>query len=361
MNANKTIIAMSGGVDSSVAAARLVDAGLEVVGLTMNLFSCHRPKDKSCCSASDRLDAREVCALLGIKLQVVDLRERFRSAVIDPFVEDYLCGRTPSPCIRCNARIKFPVLLEEAGRMHAGAFATGHYARLVRDGEIMRLFRARDRDKDQSYFLFSLGQDVLSRLVLPLGEMSKSEVRADARLKGLPVHEKVESQEICFVPDDDYAGFVEETAGERVHGPGDFLDADGHVVGMHRGIHAYTVGQRRGLRLGGGPRRYVLGIDAEANAVVVGSDVELMQKEMVLDAVSWIHPSFATARDVIVRIRSTHVGEMARIVPLPDGRTLVAFEKPVRAIAPGQAAVFYAGDEVLGGGWITSTPSQASR
>lgn len=348
----KALIAMSGGVDSSVAAARLMDEGYESLGLTMNLFACHRPKDRGCCSPQDRMDARAVCEQLGMSLSVFDARDRFKRDVIEPFIADYLEGRTPSPCIRCNERMKFPILLDEAERFGATVIATGHYARVQRDGNIARLFRARDRNKDQSYFLFSLSQDVLSKLLLPLGDMTKSQVRAMAKSKALPVHEKAESQEICFVPDDDYAAFLETKACKRLGGPGPFLDTAGKAVGQHRGIHAYTIGQRRGLGLGGGPRTYVLRIDAAANAVIVGNDEELMSKQMMLAQVSWIHPSFAYARDAQVCIRSTHAGEMARIEPLPGGKARVDFQKHVRAIAPGQAAVFYDGNEVLGGGWI---------
>lgn len=343
---------MSGGVDSSVAAAILSEEGFAVTGITMHLHSCNREKDRSCCSARDRMDARAVCERLGIGFKVVDLRERFRESVVEPFVEEYLAGRTPSPCVRCNELIKFPVLLAEAMHDDASAFATGHYARVAWDGGIVRLLKGRDGEKDQSYFLFCLTQDILERLRLPLGEMTKDEVRSFARERALPVHEKAESQEICFVTDDDYAGFVECRASERLGGPGDFVDGEGVPLGRHRGVHAYTIGQRRGLGIGGGPRRYVVGIDRGANTVTLGADEELMRERMSVDSVSWIHPSFARSRDVTVKIRSTHSGEDARISPVDGGRVSVEFARPVRAIAPGQAAVFYDGDEVIGGGWI---------
>jgi tRNA-specific 2-thiouridylase len=318
----------------------------------MHLHSCNRERERSCCSARDRLDARAVCERLNIPLKVVDLRERFRESIVEPFVEEYLAGRTPSPCVRCNELIKFPVLLSEAMRGESCNFATGHYARVVRDGGIARLFRARDGDKDQSYFLFCLTQEVLKGLRLPLGEMTKEEVRAFARGRGLPVHEKAESQEICFVTDDDYAGFVESRAPERLGGPGDFVDGEGARIGRHRGVHAYTIGQRRGLGIGGGPRKYVVGIDRDANTVRLGADEDLMRRRMSVGSASWIHPSFAREHDVSVKIRSTHAGEDAQISPVDGGRVEVEFARPVRAIAPGQAAVFYGGDEVIGGGWI---------
>jgi tRNA-specific 2-thiouridylase len=349
---SKAIAAMSGGVDSSVAAALLCEQGFSVTGITMHLYSCHREKDRSCCSARDRMDARAVCERLGIGLEVVDLRECFQRSVVEPFVDEYLAGRTPSPCVRCNEYIKFPALMAEAVRNGADAFATGHYARVVRDGDIVRLLKARDDEKDQSYFLFCLTQDILARLRLPLGEMTKEEVRSSARAKGLPVHEKAESQEICFVTDDDYASFVDCRASDRLGGPGDFVDREGMRLGRHRGIHAYTVGQRRGLGMGGGPRRYVVGIDRGANTVTLGADEDLMRDRMSVESASWIHPSFARSRDVTVKIRAVHAGKYARIRPLDGGRVDVEFTRPVRAIAPGQAAVFYDGDEVIGGGWI---------
>lgn len=352
MESTKAIVAMSGGVDSSVAAGLMAEAGFEVTGLTMYLHSCHRERDRSCCSARDRMDARAVCEGLGIKLKVLDMRSRFREMVVSPFVDEYLVGHTPSPCIRCNELIKFPVLLEESMRDNASAFATGHYARVVKEDGITRLFRARDSEKDQSYFLFSLTQEMLSRLEFPVGEMTKDEVRGWARERELPVHEKSESQEICFVPEDDYVGFLEGAAGERLGGPGDFVDIDGKKLGVHRGVHAYTIGQRRGLRMGGGPRRYVVRIDRERNAVVVGTDDDLMRREAVVAQVNWINPSFAHSGNVMVKIRSTHAGEEAHLDPTGDGRVRVSFANPVRAVAPGQAAVFYDGDEVLGGGWI---------
>jgi tRNA-specific 2-thiouridylase len=343
---------MSGGVDSSVAAALLSDEGYAVMGLSMHLYSCNREKERSCCSARDRMDARAVCERLSIPLKVVDLRERFRKSIVEPFVEEYIAGRTPSPCVRCNELIKFPVLLAEAMGSESSTFATGHYARVVEEDGIARLFRARDGDKDQSYFLFCLTQEVLRGLRFPLGEMTKEDVRAFARERRLPVHEKAESQEICFVTDDDYAGFVEFQAPERLGGPGDFVDGDGARIGHHRGVHAYTIGQRRGLGIGGGPRKYVVGIDRDANAVALGTNEDLMKERMTVVSVNWIHPSFARSRDATVKIRSTHAGEGAHIKPVDGGRVEVEFARPVRAIAPGQAAVFYDGDEVIGGGWI---------
>ncbi|MFA5810747.1 MAG: tRNA 2-thiouridine(34) synthase MnmA [bacterium] len=351
-NSAKVLVGMSGGVDSSASAALLRDQGYEVAGLSLNLVTCHRAKERSCCSAQDRSDAREVCSQLKCAYSVLDCRARFRELVIDPFVDEYLAGRTPSPCIRCNELVKFPTLCQEADRQGIHYIATGHYARVVKHGEIYRLLRGLDAAKDQSYFLFSLTQRELSRLIFPLGGMRKQEVREYAAQLSLYTREKAESQEICFVPDDDCAGFIEERAGGRISGPGEFVGTDGSVVGRHRGTHAYTIGQRRGLGLARGRRMYVVAIERERNRVVLGEDADLMRDELTASGVSWTDPSNAGERDAIVKIRSTHAGVPAKIEIKGQGRVRVKFEEPVRAIAPGQAAVFYRGDEILGGGWI---------
>jgi tRNA-uridine 2-sulfurtransferase len=351
-NPERILVAMSGGVDSSVAASLLAGQGHEILGCSLDLLTCRREGARSCCSARDRMDARAVCEQLKVSYQVLDCRLAFREAVIQPFVETYLRGRTPSPCIRCNQRIKFPLLLAEADRQGVPLVATGHYARVAKDGACFRLLRGADRKKDQSYFLFTLTQGELARLVLPLGSWTKAEVRAEAGRRGLPTSEKAESQEICFVPDDDYVRFVEEQAGARLSGPGDFVDGSGRAVGRHAGIHAYTVGQRRGLGFGAGRRQYVAAIDAVENRVVLGTDADLFRAEIVVGEMSWVLPENALARDAVVQVRSKHEGAAAALEPLKEGRTRVRFAEPVRAPAPGQAAVFYRGDEVLGGGWI---------
>ena len=349
---NKVLVAMSGGVDSSVAAALLCEQGYKVMGTSMRLTSCNRPGASSCCSAQDRLDAKEVCTRLGIEHRVVDYRPIFRERVIEPFVQEYLSGRTPSPCILCNQRIKFLALLGDADRLGAGRVATGHYARIVDDGSRLRLLAGRDETKDQSYFLLGLTQQELARLLFPLGSMTKDEVRAFAAAKGLPTSEKDESQEVCFVRDGKYVSFVEECASQRLPGPGNFVDVRGRVLGRHGGIHAFTIGQRRGFGFGMGRRRYVVRVDARRNEVVLGSNDDLMQREMTVRDITWVHPSLSDSPNATVKIRSTHAGAQAKLEPTDDGSVRVIFDEPIRAIAPGQAAVFYRGDEVLGGGWI---------
>ncbi|MFH0798631.1 MAG: tRNA 2-thiouridine(34) synthase MnmA [Pseudomonadota bacterium] len=347
----KILVGMSGGVDSSVAAVLLAKQGFEVAGVSLNLLSCDRQIERSCCAPEDRMDAREVCAQMGLGHSVVDCRLLFREAVIDPFVSEYLRGRTPSPCIICNERVKFQALLKEADRQGARYIATGHYARIA-GGESFRLLCAEAREKDQSYFLFRMNQEELARTIFPLGAMTKGEVRKTASEFGLATRDKPESQEVCFVPDGDCAAFLEAREGSSIKGPGNFIDARGRVLGRHRGIHAYTIGQRRGLGFGIGRRQYVVRIDPEKNEIVLGSDKELLCSEMTVRDVSWVAGKPGVLTEATVRIRSTHAGEKAELSADEDGCIRVRFERPVRAIAPGQAAVFYREDEVMGGGWI---------
>ncbi len=351
---NSVLVAMSGGVDSSVAAAMLDEAGHDCVGVTMRLFRCRRVGRGSCCSPEDRRDAAVVCRALGIPHHIVDCTERFRRDVIEPFVEAYLAGRTPSPCICCNEALKFGALMQEADRIGASHVATGHYARIIERDDGFHLLRSSDSVKDQSYFLYRLTQRELARLRFPLGEATKDEVRALACDRGLPVHEKPESQDICFVPGDDYAAFLEEVAGDRLPGVGEIVDRAGRVVGRHPGIHSFTIGQRRGLGVAAGERRYVVALDAARNRVVVGSDEELWRSTMRVEGLTWVHPAHAKRRWATVRVRSTHAGAPATLEPMAEGTLNVRFDEPVRAIAPGQAAVFSDGEEVLGGGWIAA-------
>jgi tRNA-specific 2-thiouridylase len=350
----RVVAALSGGVDSSVAAALLVQQGREVIGVTLNLAG----GASRCCSLSDADDARRVADHLGIRFYVANYAERFRAEVIRPFADDYLSGRTPIPCVACNSRFKFDYLLERARVFGADRVATGHYARVDVDPDTgrLRLRCAIDRQKDQTYFLFELGQEQLAAVEFPLGELEKEAVRAQARELGLATADKPESQEICFVPDGDYASAVEKICPDALPGEGEIVDREGQVLGQHPGIHHFTVGQRRGLGLSAERPLYVAGLDAERNRVVVGAAEDLNAKGARLARVSWVSgvvPDRAVR--ATVRVRHRHVGASASIEPRADGQAVVSFDEPVRSVAPGQAAVFYAGDNVLGGGWIAES------
>jgi tRNA-uridine 2-sulfurtransferase len=347
---DRVVVGLSGGVDSSVAAAILVEQGFEVVGITMHLAG----SESRCCSLDDAEDARRVATQLGIRFHVANYRERFRAEVIEPFADAYLAGRTPIPCVTCNQRFKFHHLLARARVLGARAVATGHYARVARDPDsgALRLRRGRDRAKDQSYFLFNLSAAQLEGVLFPLGELTKAEVRARARSLGLATAEKAESQEICFVPDGDYARVVEALRPGRLPGEGEVVDDAGRVLGRHGGVHRFTVGQRRGLGLGGGERRYVRALDPGRNRVIVGGAASLATPSATLAGVHWVDGPPPEPLRARVQIRYRHAGAGARVEPLAEGRAHVRFDAPERAVAPGQAAVFYRGEDVLGGGWI---------
>jgi tRNA-specific 2-thiouridylase len=353
----RVIVAMSGGVDSSVAAALLVEAGYEVVGISLRLADLREtggPTDRShgCCSLEDFRDAERVAATLGIAHYVFDLREEFGRAVVDPFVAEYREGRTPSPCILCNREIKFGVLLRKAAELGAEAVATGHYARRVWSEGRHRLLRARDLAKDQSYFLFELGQKEMARTLFPVGDLEKPEVRQVARRLGLAVAEKPESQEICFVAGKGYAEFVEARM-QGAPAAGDFRDGEGRAVGRHRGIHHFTIGQRRGLGIAASEPLYVTSIDAPTATVRVGPRRALLRAGLEVDRVAWTSGvAEPEGAEVMVRVRHRHQPTAATVWPAQAGRLEVRFAEPQASIAPGQAAVFYRGDEVLGGGWI---------
>jgi len=346
----RVVVAMSGGVDSSAAAALLVEQGHEVLGITLRVWSYEgAARCGSCCSPEDIDDARAVASKLGIPFYVADAEELFKHRVVQPFVQSYLDGRTPVPCVACNRDVKFDFLLAKARALGA-RLATGHYARIERTGGTHRLLRAADPSKDQSYFLFTLGQDALAQLEFPVGELGKAEVRAIAHRHGLSTSEKAESMEICFVPDGDYAGFVERVAGPRPAGT--VVDGRGQVLARHAGIHRFTVGQRRGLGVASPEALYVQHIDAGAGAVVVGPASGLERSEFTVLQPSWVQSRPAPEERLHVRIRHRHAGTPAHVVAADRARITVRTEEPVRAVAPGQAAVFYRGDEVLGGGWI---------
>ena len=366
---------MSGGVDSSAAAAILKAQGHELVGFTMQLWNQRRgisvdengePLPSRCCSLDDVYDARRVAEELGFPFYVLNLEREFESDVVQPFVASYLNGETPIPCVACNSRLKFASLDRLATSLGCERVATGHYARADFDPATnrYRLLRGLDPQKDQSYFLWELTQDQLSRSLFPLGEMSKSEAREAARRNGLAVAEKAESQEICFVPDGDYAGFIDrylesEDELERLPGTGEIVNARGEVMGMHTGIHHYTIGQRRGIGVSGAQPLYVLGIDSIQNRVVVGHQEDLLSDEFTAAGVNWIAVDDPTEPvRAKVRVRYRHAAALATITPLPDNRASIKFDEPQRAITPGQATVFYRVDEVIGGGWIVKTMGQ---
>jgi tRNA-specific 2-thiouridylase len=347
----RVLVAMSGGVDSSVAAALLHEAGHELVGVTLHLWDADGESQVGrCCAPEDRDDARRTCEHLGIPHYVLDEREAFRKHVVDPFVDDYQAGRTPIPCVSCNRTVKLTYLAEVATRFGCTHIATGHYARLPRAGDgRLRLLRGRDRDKDQSYFLFGLPQATLERLVFPLGELTKSEVREAGRRLGVPNAEKPESQELCFVPDGRVGDFINRQGTPTTSGA--IVDSSGAVLGSHDGVANFTRGQRRGLGLGGGGARYVLRIVPDSAEVVVGDESELYDAELKATDAHWIAGKPAGAFAGEVRIRYRHPGAPADVIPSGDGFE-VRFAEPQRAITPGQAAVVYRGDEVIGGGFI---------
>ena len=368
----KLAVAMSGGVDSSAAAAILKEQGHDLVGFTMQLWDQRRginvdengdPLPSRCCSLDDVYDARRVAEELGFPFYVLNLEKDFERDVVQPFVDSYLSGETPIPCVSCNSRLKFASLDRLARSLGCDKVATGHYARVEYDEESKRyrLFRGRNLQKDQSYFLWELTQDQLARAMFPLGEMSKPEVREVAREHALAVAEKSESQEICFVPDGNYAGFIDryldatDTA-DRKPGEGEIVGASGELMGHHAGIHRYTIGQRRGIGIAGERPLYVIEIDAAKNQVVVGHQHELLGSEFTAARVNWVAqdgPSGPLRAEVSLRYR--HTPAFATITPVDNNRVKVRFDEPQRAITPGQATVFYHGDEVVGGGWIVKT------
>lgn len=357
-------VAMSGGVDSSMAAVILKEEGYEVIGLTMDLgnpvSSKESPSSGEKVPSGNLGDARRVAEQIGISHTTIDLREEFEQNVVQYFVSEYMKGRTPNPCIRCNERIKFRFLLEKAQSLGARALATGHYARIKNfSGEKQGtptpylLLRGKDRKKDQSYFLFSLSQEQLSRIIFPLGERTKEEVRAEARKRRLRVAERAESQEICFIPENDYRRFLENRMGKKFSQPGPIVNRERKVLGFHRGLHSFTIGQRRGLRIAAPHPLYVLALEPEENRVVAGSKEELSARGLVAHDVHWISfPNLAETIEVLVQIRYRHPEIPAVLSPLGGEKIRVEFGRPQKSITPGQAAVFYRGDEVLGGGWI---------
>jgi len=367
VQAGLVAVAMSGGVDSSTVAALLLRQGRPVVGLTMQLWNQRRlpelqgdgPAQHRCCSLDDVYDAKRVAQHLSFPHYVVNFEEQFERRVVRPFVEEYLAGRTPIACTNCNTDVKFEPLLRMARQIGAERLATGHYARIRRDERAGRfqLLRARDDSKDQSYFLWGLTQEQLSRSEFPLGELRKDEVRGFARGVDLPVAEKPESMELCFVPNGNYVQFIHaysrETGKPLEEKEGDIVTEDGAVIGRHPGVHNYTIGQRKGLGFAAGRPVYVLAIDPERNRVIVGEDEALRATTLVIENVNWVsigEPQVPLRAQV--KIRHKHEPALATVEVLPGLRARIIFDAPQRAITPGQAAVIYEGDAVLAGGWI---------
>ncbi len=353
----KVTVAMSGGVDSSAAALLLLRAGHDCIGATMRLYTnedAGLPEGHTCCSLDDVEDARAVCRRLGIEHFVFNFSDDFRRGVMDRFAAEYAAGRTPNPCIECNRRLKFGALRRRSDELGRDAVATGHYARIRFDelSDRWQLLRAADRTKDQSYVLYTLTQDELAHTLFPLGDMTKTEVRALAEEAGLATASKHDSQDICFIPDGDCGAFIERYTG-RACEPGDFIDADGRVLGRHRGIVRYTVGQRRGLGLSFPQPMYVSRIDPGANTVTLSPEEGLYSTELTAHGVNLVSvPSLASPMRVTAKVRYSHKGGAAVAVMTDDDTLSVRFDEPQRAVTPGQAVVLYSGDTVIAGGTI---------
>ncbi|MDP3065057.1 MAG: tRNA 2-thiouridine(34) synthase MnmA [Chloroflexota bacterium] len=361
MSKGKVVVAMSGGVDSSVAALLLMEEGYEVVGVTMKLYDLDgdrlSPTYRGCCTADDAEDARRVCHRLGVPHYVFNMQEQFRAFVMDYFVREYQRGRTPNPCLACNEKLKFSFLLQRALMLDAEYVATGHYARIAPNGHGLpplrgggrRLLKGLDASKDQSYVLYTLGQAELAHTLLPVGWHAKEEVRRLARQAGLSNADKPDSQEICFIPSGDYRQFLAQRLEQR---PGDIVDSQGNVLGRHGGVHAFTVGQRKGLGLSAARPLFVTRIDAERDLVVVGPEEELYAEAIVASRVRYVSGRPPEGPVVVAAKIRYRTAEAAAVLHPQGERAVLRFGQPQRAVAPGQAVVFYQGEDVLGGGTI---------
>jgi len=356
----RVAVAMSGGGDSSVCAALLKDLGFEVFGITMQILP--RADSNACCGIGGITDARRVCSKLGIPHYVLNLRKQFEQKVISDFCAEYKKGRTPNPCIRCNQYTKFDTLLKKVRQLGAEYLATGHYARIEFDQKKKKflLKKAIDPKKDQSYALYTLSQAQLQRILMPVGEFSKQEIRRIAKMKHLSVADKADSQEICFIPDNDYAKFVQKFMPGTAH-PGPIIKKS-KVIGRHRGIIHYTVGQRKGIGIADKESLYVISINRAKNSIVVGSNKEALSRELLVNKVRWVSIK-KPARPIKaqVKVRYLHPQAKATIIPQRQGRLKIKFEQAQFAVTPGQAAVFYNGETLLGGGTILSAQSPNSK
>src|SRR5947207_2543400 len=351
----RVLLGMSGGVDSSVAGYLLCEQGYEVVGVTMKVWpqDCISRAEDKCCGPQAVADARSVAHSLGIPHYVVDEADQFERLVIDYFSSEYQAGRTPNPCVICNEKLKFGNLWSKAVALDCDYIATGHYAIIEHHADRAVLRKGADPRKDQSYFLFSLRQPQLRRALTPLGKMSKPQIRKIAHSLGLKVADKIDSQEICFVPGNDYKAFLRSRLGENEFHRGEIYDVDGNFVAEHEGIELFTIGQRKGLPGGSARPRYVVDLDPETNRVIVGDVDDLTVNEFEIDRLNWIDLDCSNeVIDVTVKIRYSHPGTPATVTPLENNRARIRLREPQRAVTPGQAAVIYDGDVVIGGGWI---------